>query len=148
MIPQRDGRFELAPGVYVAGGALRWTASRSSGPGGQHVNTSATRVSLHCPVAAIQGIDESSRARLRALAGDRLNSADEIVLHAEGTRSQQRNKEAAFNRLCELVRKALHKPKRRIKTKPSRGAVQRRLQNKSQNSLKKTRRSQNFDTTD
>src|SRR5690606_23893594 len=88
---QSTSRVEFAPGVSVARSDLRFTFSRSGGPGGQAVNKLSTRAELRVAVDAIEGVDDAAAARLRRLAGKRLNQSDEIVLHAETYRSQLDN---------------------------------------------------------
>ncbi|TVR44290.1 MAG: aminoacyl-tRNA hydrolase [Planctomycetota bacterium] len=140
MHQQRDGRLVVAPGVSVAPAALQWQATGSSGPGGQHVNTTMSAVILHLPLAALVGLDGSARARLRRLAGSRLNLQDELVLRHDGHRSQGRNRAAVLERLQDLVHQALVVPKQRRQTRPTRASVQRRLQGKRQTAQRKERR--------
>lgn len=140
---RRDGRWELAPGVSIAPAALRWQATASSGPGGQHVNTTMSAVLVHLPLAALNGLNEAARARLRLLAGSRLNLADEIVLRHDAYREQGRNRAALEERIQALVRQALIVPKKRRPTRPGRGAIERRLQGKRENAQRKQRRGEN-----
>jgi ribosome-associated protein len=123
-------RFPLAPGVSVPESALRIQYSRSGGPGGQNVNKVNTRVQLWVPLAAITGLSERALARLREQAGSRLTLADDLHLTAETERTQERNRQAVLDRLRLLILEAVKEPKRRRKTKPSRGAKERRLQAK------------------
>ncbi len=109
-------------------------ASRSGGPGGQHANTSETRVELAWDVAASAAPTEAQRALLL----DRLGPVVRAV--AEDTRSQARNKELAFERLAAKVNQALVVGRPRRPTRPSRGAVQRRLQAKRRASQNKRNR--------
>ncbi len=135
-----DAEAHLAPGVRAAPGALRFTFSRGSGPGGQNVNKVNTRSELRVRVTELIGLHPEAADRLRQFAGKRLTREDEIVIHACETRSQRDNREACLERLRELVAKAMVRPKTRRKTKPSRGAKERRLQSKRQESEKKARR--------
>lgn len=137
---QSTSRVEFAPGVSVARSDLRFSFSRSGGPGGQAVNKLSTRAELRVAVDAIEGVDDAAAARLRRLAGKRLNQSDEIVLHAETYRSQLDNKNAALEKLTELVRAALVKPKVRRKKKPSRAMIERRLEAKRRTGEKKRQR--------
>src|SRR4051812_37835511 len=130
----------LAPGVSVPESALRLQYSRSGGPGGQNVNKVNTRVQLWVPLAAIAGLSESAVGRLRTLAGSRLTIADDIHIAAETERTQERNRQAVLDRLRELILTAVKEPKRRRKTKPSRGAKERRLKGKRLRSEIKSRR--------
>ena len=136
-----DGRIELAPGVRVPAAVLRVQYSRSGGPGGQNVNKLNTKAELWLPIDALRGqLAERALARLVKLAGRRVTRDGEIHLAAEATRSQERNREDAMQRLRELVVAALVEPKLRRKTKPSRGAKERRLQSKKRRSQIKARR--------
>lgn len=138
------GYFRLAPGARVAIASVRIQSSRSGGPGGQSVNKLASAVEIWVPVVAIEGLDELAQARMRALAGSRLTKEDEVHLRAEDSRSQRDNRSIVLERLAELVRRALVRPKRRRKTKPSRAARERRLKAKKQRGeLKDLRRGVN-----
>ena len=130
----------LAPGVTVRESALRLQYSRSGGPGGQNVNKVNTRVQLWVPLAAIIGLSDNAVARLRTLAGSRLTIADDIHIAAETERTQERNRQAVLDRLRELILTAVKEPRRRRKTKPSRGAKERRLKGKRLRSEIKSRR--------
>lgn len=116
--------------VRVPAGAVRVQYSRSSGPGGQHVNKTSTRCELWLPVTGIVGLTEAAATRLRAMAGAKLTNADEIHLAADESRSQEGNRSMAVDRLRELIVRAVVEPKKRKKTKPSRGAQRRRLETK------------------
>ena len=131
--------MRLAPGVDVAEADVRWQFSRSSGPGGQNVNKLNTAAELWVPVAAL-GMTESAARRLRGLAGQALTQQDEIHLRDESTRSQASNKDAAVEKLRELVRRALVVPKVRKKRKPSRRAKARRVEAKRRVGEKKAMR--------
>lgn len=119
--------------------ALAWSFSGSSGPGGQNVNKRATRATLRVTIDAL-GLEAPVRARLVRLAGSLVNDAGEVVISGDEHRSQARNKEACLARLGELLAKARTRPKPRKKTKPSKGAVQRRIDAKKQRGEAKRRR--------
>lgn len=127
--PQSSGEAmeELTPGVSAPRSVLRFAYSRSGGPGGQNVNKVNTKAELWLPVDAIAGMSERALARLRQMAGKRLTAAGEIHIVAETERTQEGNRTAVMDRLRELLEKALHEPKVRRKTKPSKRAKQRRL---------------------
>jgi ribosome-associated protein len=136
-----DSIIELAPHVHVRRASLRFTFSRSSGPGGQAVNKIATRAQLRVRIDHIHGLDDAGRGRLRSLAGQRLVGEDEeILIEAQTHRSQLANKEVCIEKLQQLVRQAARPPRKRRKTKPSRGAIEKRLQTKRQTSERKQRR--------
>ena len=138
--PASNGPLGLAPGVTVASDHVRFSFSRSSGPGGQAVNKLSTRAELRVAVEAIVGLSEPVRQRLRDLAGRRLTGGDEILIVAESERSQLQNRRACLERLRALVTEALAVPKPRRPTKPSRGAVEKRLETKRRQSERKQTR--------
>ena len=135
-----NSTVELAPGVTIARDRLQFTFSRASGPGGQAVNKLNTRAELRVEVADIDGLDDRARGRLRTLAGRRLTAGDELVFHADTRRSQQQNRRDCVERLKQLVLAAVHRPKKRIPTRPSRSMVERRLRLKREHGEKKRRR--------
>ena len=143
MMPEETSSdfIELAPGVRVAMSALRLQYARSRGPGGQNVNKVNTKTELWAPIDAIMGLSERAVGRLRQFAGKRLTAAGEIHIAADSHRTQEQNRDAAFARLRELVVQAVHEPKVRRKTRPSRAAKQRRLDSKRRRSQIKSRRS-------
>ncbi len=138
--PGSHGPLELAPGVWIAAADVRFTFSRSGGPGGQAVNKLSTRAELRLAVEAVVGLSQHVRQRLRALAGRRLTQGDEIVIVAESERTQLDNRRACVDRLRALVADALAVPKPRRPTRPSRGAVEKRLDAKRRTGVRKQQR--------
>ena len=132
--------IELAPGVTVAESAMRWQYARSRGPGGQNVNKVNTKAELWVPVSAIVGMFPDALGRLEKLAGRRLTAAGEIHIASDSSRSQEENRIEALARLRELIVAAQFRPKARRKTKPSRGARERRLDTKRRRSQTKAQR--------
>lgn len=135
-----DGDLVIGPGLAVPGEELAERFSRSSGPGGQSVNTSDSRVELRWEPAA-SALPAEVRTRLLDRLGGRLSGGALVVVASEH-RSQLRNREAARARLAALLREALAPPPPpRRPTRPSRAARERRLTTKRQRAeVKRTRR--------
>jgi ribosome-associated protein len=126
--------------VTVPAAELRWRFSRSSGPGGQGVNTTDSRVELSFDVLHSPSIPDFLRERAVARLGERLTDGV-LVVAASEHRSQLRNREAAAARLASQLRAALAPPPRtRRPTMPSRSAVERRLSDKKANARRKAER--------
>jgi ribosome-associated protein len=124
---------------------LTFRASRSGGPGGQHVNTSSTRAEVLWNVTQSRVITEEQRARLEQKLASRLDGQGNLRVVGSAYRSQVRNREDAEERLAALVRRALTVPKARKKTKPTRTAVERRLHSKKLAGEKKRDRRPRYD---
>lgn len=116
--------------MVIPGWELWATASRSGGPGGQHANKVSTRISLHWDVNGTTALSEVQRSRVQRRLASRINSDGVLVVDADDTRSQHQNREVARTRLAELVDEALTVRPRRIRTRPSRRAKRRRVDNK------------------
>jgi ribosome-associated protein len=136
-----DEPLEIGPDLRLPRAELEYRASRSGGPGGQHVNTSSTRVEVWWNVAASPTLSDAQRSRLLAALATRLDGEGRLRLVSSGSRSQLRNREDVTERLREVVARALVVPKRRKATKPSRAAKAARLEAKRRRSaLKRERR--------
>ena len=116
--------------LTIPGWELWVTTSRSSGAGGQHVNRTESRVTLHWNLVGSSVLDEATKARLRQRLSSRLTADGVLQVSAEDERSQHRNRADARERLAALIEKAHRKPRKRIATKPSRSAKKKRLQAK------------------
>jgi ribosome-associated protein len=125
----------VARGVAIPLAEIELRASRSSGPGGQHANVTASRIEAVFDVAASRALDEDQKRRVMARCGPR------VVAVAQDARSQARNRELALERLASRLSAALHVPRRRRATRPSRAARERRLEGKRlRGQLKRGRR--------
>ncbi|MBV9773644.1 MAG: aminoacyl-tRNA hydrolase [Gemmatimonadetes bacterium] len=127
--------------LWVPRAELDFRASRSGGPGGQHVNTSSTRVELTWSVSGSPSLTEEQRARVLEKLANRIDGDGVLHLAASEHRSQHQNRDAAVERFRELLRAALHVPKPRRKTRPTRASREQRLQSKRHRSeVKRMRR--------
>ena len=123
--------LKITDTVYLADWELTESFSRSSGPGGQNVNKVETAVELRFEAERSPHLSAPVKTRLKRLAGRRWTLDGAIVIRAEETRSQIRNRELAKERLVELIREALIAPKRRVPTRPTLGSQKRRLASKA-----------------
>jgi ribosome-associated protein len=122
--------IEVTDTVLIDDDEFTEKAVKASGPGGQHVNKTSSAIELRFDVRA-SSLPDDVKHRLERLAGSRLTLEGVIVLFSQGTRSQEMNRQEARERLAELVRRALERPKPRKKTKPTYGSKLRRLEGKS-----------------
>jgi ribosome-associated protein len=136
----KEGTVEVTPAVAIPRAELEYRASRAGGAGGQHVNTSSTRIELIWNVRTTAVLDEATRERVLAKLASRIDGEGGIRVVSSARRSQQQNREAAEARLAELVRGALAVQKRRRATKPSRGAKEARLAEKKKRGETKRQR--------
>jgi len=120
----------VRPGVVVPAEAMEMHAVRSGGPGGQNVNKVASKVELRVDLSRIAGLDAPARARLRAIAAGALDADGWLLVTSQRPRDQRQNLDDARSKVCALVLRALERPRPRRKTKPTRGSVERRIEEK------------------
>ena len=122
--------LQVTPSIVIDDSEIEERFVRASGPGGQNVNKVATAVQLRFDAGRSRSIDDDVRARLMAIAGSRMTADGVLVIDARTFRTQAQNREAARERLVELLRQAAVKPKRRRKTRPSGASRLQRLESK------------------
>jgi ribosome-associated protein len=135
-----DGFLHVNPELRISSVELDYRASRSGGPGGQHVNTSSTRIELWWDVAHSPSLTSEQRELLLRRFRSRLDSEGRLRLVSSASRSQLRNREDVTQRLQSLVSEALVPPKKRKPTKPSRAAKAARLDAKRRRGATKQHR--------
>jgi ribosome-associated protein len=140
-----DDPIRINDRLSIPRGELELRATRSGGPGGQHVNTSSTRIELVWSVADSPSLWEDERQRLLEKLAHRLDGEGHLRIVAQGERSQLQNREAAVVRFAEVVRRALVVPKRRKPTRPTKASKERRLQAKREQSERKRLRQRRDD---
>ncbi|HSR88936.1 MAG TPA: alternative ribosome rescue aminoacyl-tRNA hydrolase ArfB [Candidatus Udaeobacter sp.] len=119
---------------------LNISFARSSGAGGQNVNKVSSKVIIHWPIGKSQVFSGEQKDRIRSKLANRINNEDELVIMSEEERSQLQNRESAIARLQELVAQALHIPKKRRPTRPTKGSKLRRIESKKIRSKIKSER--------
>jgi ribosome-associated protein len=132
--------LEITPELRLPLAELDYQASRSGGPGGQHVNTSSTRIEVWWDVAGSPTLTPEQRAQLLERLRSKLDSAGRLRLVSSGTRSQLRNREDVTERLRSVVASALAVRKKRKPTRPSRASKAARLEAKRRRAVTKERR--------
>ena len=132
--------IRISDSLSIDEAELVWSFVRASGPGGQNVNKVSTAVESRFD-AAKAALPEDMKQRLRSVAGRQLTQDGVLVIFTQEHRSQERNREAALDKLIILLRKAAHRPKRRIATRPSKSSKTRRLDSKTKHGDTKKLRS-------
>lgn len=138
--------LQVTDTIAVPRTELVYRASRSGGAGGQHVNTSSTRIELLWDFEVSAALDDVQKSRIRSKLGARIDSDGMLRVVSGNRRSQLQNRVAAEERLSELVRGAMHVAKKRRATAPTRASKEKRLEHKKLVSKKKAnRRKDSFD---
>lgn len=133
--------IRITSGLTIPLAEVQMRATRSSGPGGQHVNTSSTRIEAVFDIAGSPSLSDAERARLLQKLAARLHGEGTLRVVAQSERSQLQNREAAVKRLATTLRRALAVPRVRRPTKPTRASKERRLKaKKDRGALKRDRR--------
>ena len=130
----------IGRGRVIPASAMSVKRARASGPGGQHVNRTESKVQLSFRPEAVSWLDETARKRLYALAGRSLDGKGNILITSQEQRDQRQNLARAREKLLLLVVRALLRPRRRIPSKPSRASKERRLEDKRRRTDTKSRR--------
>jgi ribosome-associated protein len=123
--------IEIAPGLQIDDDEIVERFVRASGPGGQHVNKTSSAVELRFDVRASPNLSDDVKTRLMHLAGTRLTQDGVLILFSQGNRSQEMNRQEVRERLIELIRRALRRPKARRPTKPTYASKLKRLESKT-----------------
>jgi ribosome-associated protein len=140
-LPYDDNVLPVNAQLVIPRAELEYRASRAGGPGGQHVNTSSTRIELLWDFARSPGVSEGVRARIVEKLGARLDAEGRLRVVAANERSQAQNRAAAEDRLVELIRKALIVARPRKRTKVPRAVKESRLREKKRRGdVKRNRR--------
>lgn len=116
---------------------LTFTASRSSGPGGQNVNKVNSKITLRFDIGKSMCLTDIEKEQLRQKLDKKINNDDELIIHAESNRSQLKNKEAAIKKFYKYLERVFKPKKKRKPTKPTKAAVKERLKKKKEHSEKK-----------
>ena len=132
--------LRVTDSVVIPRSELTVRATRSGGPGGQHVNTSSTRIEITWDVRRTGSLTDDERARVLSRLGARVSEDGTVRVVASDSRSQRQNRERAEERLVELIRRALAVAKPRKRTRVPRGAVEARLQRKRRRGERKRER--------
>jgi ribosome-associated protein len=120
---------------------LQFKAVRSSGAGGQHVNKVSTKIELSFDLPNSKALSDIEKERILSKLENRLTKENILLMQCDESRSQHKNKELVIKRFLDLIKNALKVAKKRKKTKPSRGAIEKRLRAKKKSSQKKANRS-------
>jgi len=140
-----DEGLSVGPHLTIPRAELQYRASRAGGPGGQHVNTSSTRIELLWDLTRSTAVSDELRGRLLEKLASRLDADGMVRVVASDRRSQLQNRQAAEDRLVALVSKALVVPKKRRATRPTKASREARLTDKKRRGERKRNRRRDFD---
>ena len=138
--------LQVRDDVVIPDHELEIDTSRAGGPGGQHVNKSDTRITVRWNVLQSTALSDELKNRVMTNLQSQLTNEGELIVHSSASRSQQQNKDAAFEQLAYKVLKALHVPKKRMATRVPKSAKAKRLESKARRgTIKKLRGNKNYD---
>ena len=140
-----ETNITLAPGVSIPASCVQFHFARSGGPGGQNVNKVNSKAELRIRPEDIRGLTGSALFRLRSAAANRITTDGELLIVSDTARHQEVNRNECVARLAALVSAAVKEPKVRRKTRPTRGSVDRRIEQKRARSQVKQQRKGGFD---
>ncbi|HEY2856470.1 MAG TPA: alternative ribosome rescue aminoacyl-tRNA hydrolase ArfB [Gemmatimonadaceae bacterium] len=140
-----DEGIVVSPALIIPASELTFRASRAGGPGGQHVNTSSTRIELLWDLTNSKVVTDEVRARLLEKLAARLDASGMVRVVASDRRSQAQNRDAAAERLAKIVKQALVVPRKRRKTRPTVASREQRLSDKRRQRDRKRERRRDFE---
>jgi ribosome-associated protein len=132
-------------GIVIPSHELEITASRSGGPGGQHVNKTSSRITVRWNVQRTQALTDAQKLQIMERLQSEVTSEGDILVSNSTSRSQGQNKQLALDSLAQKIRKGLHVPKKRMKVKVPKSATEARLQEKKKRGSIKATRSKKFE---